>query len=154
MIALLATRAGHPARIADRNAARARLVAAVTGAEIAELPAAGAAFAIDTTGSEAVIAALLDALPGAGTLALVGIGRSLPLIDPARLVEAEITLLGCHAFADADLADAAALLPDLGPALDAFIADRIMLDQVPEAYARHLRGEVAGLKTIILCGGA
>lgn len=152
LLALLATRAGHSVRIADRNRARSELVADVTGAEIVTLPDAGTPFAIDTTGNDAVIAALLAALPGAGALALVGIGRSLPLIDPTRLVEGEITLLGCHAFADADLTDAAAMLPEFGAALDAFIAARITLYQVPDAYARHLRGEVDGLKTIILCG--
>lgn len=151
LAALLATRAGHPTRITDRNNRRADLVAAVTGAEIADLSQVRDAFAIDTTGSDAVIAALMDGLPGAGTLALVGIGRSLPVIDPTRLVEREITLLGCHAFTAADLTDAAAMLPDLAPALDAFVAARITLDQVPDAYARHLRGEVNGLKTIILC---
>lgn len=151
LIALLASRAGHPVAITDRNSKRAELVAAATGAKIVTLAEVRPPFAVDTTGSDAVIAALLDGLPGAGVLALVGIGRSLPLIDPTRLVEAEITLLGCHAFTDADLADAAAMLPDLGGALDAFIAARITLDQVPDAYGRHLRGEVTDLKTIILC---
>ncbi len=152
LTALLARRAGHPTKITDRTAARAGRVAATTGATVVALEDEHARFAIDTTGSDAVIAAILTAMPGAGRLALVGIGRSQPLIDPTRLVEGEINVLGSHAFTDDDLACAAAMLPDLGHALDAFIDARIGLDEVPAAYGRHLRGEVAGLKTIILCG--
>lgn len=154
LIAVLATQAGHPTRITDRNQQRLALLAGVTGADIAEPGEAAGPFAVDTTGHPAVIAGLLDGLDGAGTLALVGIGRGIPLIDPTRLVEAEITLLGCHAFTDADLLAAADRLSDLGPLLDALIAAQIPLDAVPDAYARHLAGKVDGLKTIILCGGA
>ncbi|MBI1173312.1 hypothetical protein GC209_18140 [bacterium] len=66
-------------------------------------------------------------------------------------MEREITLLGCHAFG-AELAEVAALLPDLSPSLDVFIAEQIPLEAVPEAYARHLAGRVDVLKTLILCG--
>jgi (R,R)-butanediol dehydrogenase/meso-butanediol dehydrogenase/diacetyl reductase len=45
----------------------------------------------------------------------------------------------------------AALLPALSPNLDAFIAEQIPLDAVPNAYARHLAGQVEGLKTLIMC---
>ncbi|NBZ86746.1 hypothetical protein [Stagnihabitans tardus] len=37
------------------------------------------------------------------------------------------------------------------PRLDAFIAEEIDLAAVPLAYARHLAGEVGGLKTLIRC---
>jgi (R,R)-butanediol dehydrogenase/meso-butanediol dehydrogenase/diacetyl reductase len=49
------------------------------------------------------------------------------------------------------LAEIVALLPSLSPQLDAFIAEQIPLEAVPDAYARHLAGQVDGLKTIILC---
>lgn len=153
LVALLAARAGHGVRVADRNEHRAALVARVTGGRTLDPGAvAGAAFrfAIDTTGHDQVIATLVDAIEGCGTLALVGIGRAGAVIDPVKLVEREITLVGCHAFGD-ELAEVNAMLPDLGPVLDAFIAEEIPLDAVPGAYARHLAGKVDGLKTIINC---
>lgn len=73
------------------------------------------------------------------------------MIDPVALVEREIALIGCHAFGD-ELAEVNALLPELAPRLDAFIAEEIPLDAVPDAYERHLAGQVAGLKTIIRTG--
>jgi (R,R)-butanediol dehydrogenase/meso-butanediol dehydrogenase/diacetyl reductase len=72
------------------------------------------------------------------------------VIDPVKLVEREIALVGCHAFGG-ELAEVAALLPALSPNLDAFIAEQIPLDAVPNAYARHLAGQVEGLKTLIMC---
>lgn len=151
LVALLASREGHAITVVDRNADRAALVARATDGQVA----APGAFprcrhAIDTTGHDQVIAALVDAIGGCGTLALVGIGRRGPVIDPVKLVEREIALVGCHAFGD-ELAEVNALLPDLSPTLDVFIAEEIPLDAVPDAYARHLAGQVAGLKTIILC---
>lgn len=153
-VALLAHRAGHAVSVLDRNAARSDLVAdAVSGHVIAmgDLGQEHFDHAVDTTGSDAVIAALLSKIDGFGRLALVGIGRPGPLIDPVHLVERAITLIGCHAFGD-ELAEVNAMLPQLSPALDAFIAEQIALDAVPGAYARHLAGQVDGLKSIILCG--
>ena len=151
LVALLASREGHAVTVVDRNPDRAALVAQATGGQIAE-PESFPRFrhAIDTTGHDQVITALVGAIDGCGTLALVGIGRAGPVIDPIKLVEREITLVGCHAFGD-ELAEVNAMLPALSPILDAFIAEEIPLDAVPEAYTRHLAGQVAGLKTIILC---
>lgn len=151
LVALLASREGHPVTVADRNTARAELVAQATNGKIAPSDAfPRVRHAIDTTGHADVIAALLDAIESCGTLALVGIGRSGPVLDPVRLVEREITVVGCHAFAD-ELAKVNALLPELSMALEAFIAEEIPLEAVPDAYDRHLAGQVRGLKTIILC---
>jgi (R,R)-butanediol dehydrogenase/meso-butanediol dehydrogenase/diacetyl reductase len=153
-VALLAAREGHEIALLDRNDRRAALVAGVTGGSVVTMEAmaqAGFRFAIDTTGNDQVIMALVEAIGGCGTLALVGIGRPGPVIDPVKLLEREITLVGCHAFG-AELTEAVVLLPELGPRLDAFIAERIPLAAVPDAYARHLAGTVDGLKTIILCG--
>ena len=153
LVALLAARAGHEVAVIDRNALRAARVAKATGGRVTTLQAAaqrGFQFAVDTTGNDQVIAALVAAIGGGGTLALVGIGRAGPVIDPVKLVEREITLVGCHAFGG-ELAEVAALLPALIPHLDAFIAEQIPLDAVPNAYARHLVGQVEGLKTLIMC---
>ena len=149
LVALLASEAGHQPILIDRNAARAAKVAAATGGSVAETPPP-CLHAVDTTGHPAAIAALVDSLMGCGKLALVGIGHAAAVIDPVKLVEREITLLGCHAFGD-ELAAVNALLPRLSPRLDAFVAEVIPLTEVPAAYARHLSGKVEGLKTIIQC---
>ncbi|WBU61264.1 zinc-dependent alcohol dehydrogenase [Paracoccus albus] len=157
LIALLASRDGHVVLVADRNEGRARLVADTTGAQIVRLAdhaALAQRFAVDTTGSDAVISSLLSSLSGAGRLALVGIGKPKPVIDPVYLVEREISLLGCHAFTDEDLRDATSLLADLSDALDDFIGEEITLHDVPSAYERLIVGTAEGLKTIICCGEA
>ncbi|MEI6797643.1 MAG: alcohol dehydrogenase catalytic domain-containing protein [Pseudomonadota bacterium] len=154
LVALLAARVGHEVAVIDRNPQRAARVALATGGKVTTLDQAaerGFFYAVDTTGQDQMISGLVAAIRGCGTLALVGIGRATPVIDPVQLVEREITLVGCHAFGP-ELAEIATLLPDLSPALDAFIAEEIPLHGVPDAYARHLAGKVDGLKTLILCG--
>lgn len=148
LAALLAARRGHLVTVIDRNAARAALVAQVTGARIGDLGRISARHALDATGAPAVIAGLVAGLAPGGGLALVGIGHGKLDLDPVTLVEKEMALIGCHAFGQ-ELAEAGALLAGLAPALDALIAERIPLDAVPEAYGRHLAGAVTGLKTII-----
>lgn len=155
LVALLAARAGHGVTVVDRNAVRAEVVARVTGGEVAlldDVVARGFRFAMDSTGQEPVIAALVAGIGGCGTLGLVGIGRGGGIVDPVALVEREITLVGCHAFGG-ELAEVNAMLPELTGVLDEFVAETIALEAVPDAYARHIAGEVSGLKTIILCGG-
>ncbi len=155
LVALLAARAGHGVTVIDRNPARAGVVARVTGGEVALLEAVvarGFRYGMDSTGQEAVIAALVEGIGGCGVLGLVGIGRGGAVIDPVALVEREITVVGCHAFGG-ELAEVNAMLPDLAGVLDDFVAETILPGAVPDAYARHIAGEVSGLKTIILCGG-
>lgn len=154
LVALLASRAGHALQVIDRNTERAALVARATGGTVTTLEALAQTrfrHALDTTGAAPVITALAQAIAGAGTLGLVGIGSPRPVLDPCHLVEREVTVVGCHAFASADLARIGTLLPALSPALDDFIAEIIPLNDVPAAYARHLEGKVTGLKTIIAC---
>lgn len=154
LVALLAAEAGHAVTVLDTNAARTALVAETTGGNVADPGGpllAGIEHAVDTTGHAAVIGKLADELPGCGRLALVGIGRAVPALDPLALVERELTILGCHAFTDVDLAGIARRLPALSPRLDPFIAAEIPLSEVPTAYKRHLAGEVDGLKTLIIC---
>jgi (R,R)-butanediol dehydrogenase/meso-butanediol dehydrogenase/diacetyl reductase len=155
LVALLAGRAGHPLKIIERNESRAARVAMATGATVIgldELAALRIRHAVETTGSHGLITSLVDRMAGCGSVVLVGIGAPCPAIDPARLVEREISLFGSHAFTDQDLHDIRAMLPALTGMLDSFIAAQIPLSGVPAAYARHLAGEVDGLKTIILCG--
>lgn len=149
------------ALVADRNEARAALVAEVTGAKTIDLDKAAVAavlgrrplrYALDATGSVSAIMALVDLLAGGGTLGLVGIAHGRLDLDPNLLVEREISLIGCHVYAD-ELAEAVGLLPDLQPQLLRLIDEEIGIDGIPAAYRRLLAGQSAGLKTIIRMTG-
>jgi (R,R)-butanediol dehydrogenase/meso-butanediol dehydrogenase/diacetyl reductase len=150
-----------PILVADRNAGRAALVAEVTGAAVAELDAgsirsalgekAALRYALDATGSAGVFSTLLGLLAGGGSIALVGITHGTIDLDPNMLVEREIALVGCHAFAG-ELADAAAMLPELSTSLLRLVDREIRLEEIPSAYARLLAGDARGLKTVIRMG--
>ncbi|MBU2959297.1 alcohol dehydrogenase catalytic domain-containing protein [Citreicella sp. C3M06] len=155
LVTLLATRAGHPVCILDRNAARSGLLSKATGAIATDLDTLADRhfrYAIDTTGNADVISRLLDIIAGASRLGLVGIGSAAKIIDPVQLVEREIALIGCHAFED-ELASINDMLPALAPYLDPFIADILPLAEVPAAYDRLLAGDTGGIKTLIQIGG-
>ncbi|MBR0557871.1 zinc-binding dehydrogenase [Ciceribacter sp. L1K23] len=150
-----------PLLLADLNAEKADLVASVTGGSVVgldkdeiETALSGGRLrhALDATGSIQAIARALDLLSGGGALALVGISHGKLDFDPNVLVEREISLVGCHAFAD-ELPEAVGLLADLAPALQRFIEVLPSLDDVPKAYERLLRGESKALKTIIEVAG-
>jgi (R,R)-butanediol dehydrogenase/meso-butanediol dehydrogenase/diacetyl reductase len=149
---LLSERHDGPILVADRNAERANRVAEVTGARIVDLATeiieTPLLAALDATGNPGVIATLLDLISPGGTLALVGIGHGSLAVDPTRLVEREIALVGCHAFTG-ELPEAVALLPALEGKLQALVDETISLDDVPAAYERLVAGRSAGLKTII-----
>jgi len=161
LAALLLSRLhGGPVLVADRNLSRAALVAEVTGAAMVELDAGAIQtalgdgvlrYALDATGNIAVLKTVLDLLGGGGALALVGITHGSVDLDPNLLVEREIALIGCHAFAG-ELPEAVAMLPDLSDALARLIDCEISVEQVPDAYQRLLGGAVTGLKTIIRFG--
>ncbi|MEJ7015349.1 zinc-binding dehydrogenase [Sinorhizobium meliloti] len=150
-----------PLLLGDLNADKAALVAEVTGGAVvaldravveAALSGGRVRYALDATGSIQAIARALDILSGGGALALVGIGHGKLDFDPNIIVEREISLVGCHAFAG-ELPEAVGLLVDLAPALQRFIEVLPALDDVPEAYERLLRGESKALKTIIEVAG-
>jgi (R,R)-butanediol dehydrogenase/meso-butanediol dehydrogenase/diacetyl reductase len=150
-----------PLLLGDLNADKAALVAEVTGGAVvaldravveAALSGGRVRYALDATGSIQAIARVLDILSGGGALALVGIGHGKLDFDPNIIVEREISLVGCHAFAG-ELPEAVGLLVDLAPALQRFIEVLPALDDVPEAYERLLRGESKALKTIIEVAG-
>jgi (R,R)-butanediol dehydrogenase/meso-butanediol dehydrogenase/diacetyl reductase len=158
LAALLLSRTfGGKLLVTDRNRARGERVASVTGATIVDLDreAIAAALhgapllaAVEATGSIAALNQLLGVLDSGASVALVGIFHGRLDIDPNMLVEREIALLGCHAFAD-ELPDAIGMLADLSGPLIGLIDREIGLDDVPAAYDRLLAGQGDGLKTII-----
>ncbi|MDQ0391142.1 zinc-dependent alcohol dehydrogenase [Labrys monachus] len=158
LVALLLSRSfDGTVLVADRNQARRALVARVTGARPVELErdalaaATGGApvfAAVEATGSVAVLGEMLDIVEPGGAIALVGIFHGRLDLDPNRLVEREIAVLGCHAFED-ELAEAVAGLGELSASLSELVDREIGLDEVPAAYDRLLAGEATGLKTII-----
>lgn len=146
-----------PILVADRNTARADLVARTTGALVtaldpesikARLGGRRLGAAIDATGSVAALRALIPCLPGGARLALVGISHGTLDLDPNVLVERELSLIGCHAFQH-ELPEAIALLPACAPLIEPMLDKEISLSDVPAAYQRLLAGEQAGLKTLI-----
>ena len=149
-----------PILVADRNEARAGLVAgAVEGRSVGldagavrdALDGAKLRHAIDATGNTDVIGHLVDLVDGGGAIALVGIGHGTLALDPNLLVEKETALVGCHAFAD-ELPDAIAMLPALSDTLLSLIDETIGLADVPAAFARLLESRSQGLKTVIRIG--
>ncbi|MCS0495257.1 alcohol dehydrogenase catalytic domain-containing protein [Ancylobacter sp. MQZ15Z-1] len=149
-----------PVLVADRNGARAALVAEVTGAQSVALDAGDLRAALDgrlpaasieATGSPAALSALTGVMEGGGRVALVGIYHGRLDLDPNRMVEHELSMIGCHAFTD-ELPQAVTLLPALQSDLLRLVDREIGLDEVPAAYERLIAGEADGLKTIIRPG--
>lgn len=146
-----------PVLVSDLNASRAGLVSRLAGASIVTLDEADVAralsgrrlrHAIDATGSTQAISMALDLLAGGGALAMVGISHGKIELDPNLIVEREIALVGCHAFA-AELPEAVAMLPALAPALAEVIDVLTALEDVPQAYERLLEGGGSALKTVV-----
>src|SRR5207237_958832 len=105
--------------------------------------------AVEATGSTAAAAALLDIVDNGATIALVGIFHGRLDLDPNRLVEREVSLVGCSAFAD-ELKDAIDRLPELASDLARFLDTPIGLDDVPAAFQRLIDGKVGKLKTVVV----
>lgn len=146
-----------PILLADLNEVRAQKVAQLVKGQVVSLEHDAIArvldgrrlrYAFDATGSIGAIRAALALLSGGGALALVGISHGKLDLDPNLLVEREISLVGCHAFAD-ELSEAVALLPDMAPDLEQISEMLASLDEVPSAYDRLLKGGGTALKTIV-----
>jgi len=151
-----------PILVCDRDAGRAAIVARCAEAAIVYLErgaiaaaTGGAALlhALDATGSAAAVGAMLACVDPGATLALVGIFHERLDIDPNVLVEREISLVGCHAFAD-EMPEVIGLLPSLSGGLAGLVGQEVGLDDVPSAYGRLAAGTAAGLKTIVRPGRA
>jgi (R,R)-butanediol dehydrogenase/meso-butanediol dehydrogenase/diacetyl reductase len=154
---LLAEQGLGPLHLVERNEARRDLVCRLTGATAVELEAGalravvggdGPAFAVEATGSAAVLATLPRLVAPGARIAMVGIFHGPMVLEPNLIVERELVLIGCSVFAE-EQAEAVALLPRLAPRLAELVSPPITLDEVPAAYERLLRGQASALKTII-----
>ncbi len=142
-----------PLLVADRNEARAALVAEVTGARAVPLSAEGLAgsrirHALEATGSGAALTALAGLVAPGARIALVGLFHGPVSLDANLLVEREITLLGSHAFTQ-ELPRAAALAAAHGAALSRLIAPGVALENLPATYQELLAGKTSMLKTLV-----
>jgi (R,R)-butanediol dehydrogenase/meso-butanediol dehydrogenase/diacetyl reductase len=146
-----------PVVFAERQPGRRALVAHETGAipvglELDEIRAATGgkpiASAIEATGVNAVLEALIGLVGPGAKIALVGIPHGTAALNTLAIVERELELKGCSAFRD-ELPEAVGLLGDLAAPLARLIADPIGLDTVPAAYDRLIAGGGSALKQII-----
>jgi len=146
-----------PVLFAERQPARRKLVAEVTGAASVDLDAEAIATAsggkpiaaaIEATGVNAVLERLVELVGPGARIALVGIPHGKASLSTIALVEREIELKGCSAFRD-ELPEAVAMLAELAPKLAHLVEAPIGLDAVPAAYERLIAGGSAALKTII-----
>jgi (R,R)-butanediol dehydrogenase/meso-butanediol dehydrogenase/diacetyl reductase len=150
LVALVLAREGYgPLYIVDRNEARQRLVADVTGAEPVTLDTAPPTrFAVDATGSATVAETLAARSLSGARIVFVGIFHEKLTIDPNLIVEREVDLIGCGAFSD-ELPLAVARLPAYAADLARYVEGPISLADVPRAYQDLIAGKPTRLKTII-----
>lgn len=141
-----------PLLLAERNPQRLALLQHVLPLQALELgrplPQA-VAFAVEATGSAGVLNQLIEHIAPAGRIAMVGLFHGQAPIDANRLVERELTLVGCSVFAD-EQQQATALLPQLADKLAQWLSPPIALDALPQAYQALLAGDAAALKTIVV----
>ena len=147
---VLAYKGFGPVLLADRNPARLDRAAAVSGARpvgLDQLPHTPR-FAVDATGSAAAVTTLMDALPGGGRIALVGLFHGAPELPMNAVVEKGLDIVGCAAFDD-ELVEAVGLLTILRGRLAGLTAAPVPIHAVPETYAELMSGTTATLKAII-----
>lgn len=146
-----------PLAVVDRNDARARLIASITGAkiiqplaaEVAEFAgAAGLHYAVEATGSPKILTFLLGALAGGGRLAMVGLFAGDPAVNANAIVERELDIRGCSVFCEEQL-EVLPLLASLTSKLERVTAPSIPLEQLPLEYERLISGQSGFLKTIV-----
>jgi (R,R)-butanediol dehydrogenase / meso-butanediol dehydrogenase / diacetyl reductase len=154
---LLAHLGFGPVAVIDRNVVRARLVASVCGArviaataaEIAEFAGSGGLrYAIEATGSSALLSLLVGNLQGGGRLAMVGLFEGQQTWSVNAIVERELEIRGCSVFCD-EQREVLPLLPELMACLERVISPGVSLERLPAEYARLAAGESEFLKTIV-----
>lgn len=150
---VLASRGSGPVFVLDRNSDRLALVERAAGAiplHADHLARHGGEWScvVETTGSAAVLGAVIPRMSAGGRIVTVGIFHGAVAADLNRIVEGEVELRGCAAFRD-ELHEANRLLAGLAPRL-ALLADQpIGLGEVPAAYDRLAAGRMDAVKVIV-----
>lgn len=139
--------------VADRNPDRLACVAELAAAEPVSLDGDASDLppvhhAVEATGSAVVLSDLIHRVAAGARIALIGIFHGRLDLDPNLIVERELALEGCSAFAG-EFPEALAMLPRLAPTIRRLIGAEITIEDIPEAYRRLLAGEAKGLKTIV-----
>lgn len=145
-----------PLLLLERNEARANLVSSLARARVVRAEAAaiaqtapgGLQYAIEATGSQAMVSLLASVLSGGGRLALVGIFRGECSVDLNAIVEREIDVVGCSVFRN-EQAEALELITPLSAKLEQVISAPLALAEVPAEYQRLLQGESGFLKSMV-----
>jgi (R,R)-butanediol dehydrogenase/meso-butanediol dehydrogenase/diacetyl reductase len=146
-----------PLAIAERNPNRARLVSSISGAITVAASSSdvsaftgpdGLHYAIEATGSQAMLAFLLGSLSGGGRLAMVGLFTGDPVANANAIVERELEIRGCSVFCN-EQREIISMLPTLAGKLDPVLSPTVSLEDLPAEYARLLSGGSAFLKTIV-----
>jgi (R,R)-butanediol dehydrogenase/meso-butanediol dehydrogenase/diacetyl reductase len=147
-----------PLAVIERNPERAARLSAVTHARIlgpepraiAEFCGpSGLGFAIEATGSPALLGLLVDSLMGGGRLAMVGIFSAAPTLNANVVVERELDIRGCSVFCG-EQSEVLSLLPALASRLAALVSPAITLEQLPGAYEELVSGRSPFLKTLVV----
>jgi (R,R)-butanediol dehydrogenase/meso-butanediol dehydrogenase/diacetyl reductase len=146
-----------PLAIVERNANRATLVSSISGAisvaasssDVREFAGPeGLRYAIEATGSQAMLTFLLGSLSGGGRLAMVGLFTGDPVANANAIVERELEIRGCSVFCD-EQREIMPMLPTLAEKLEPVLSPAVMLEDLPGEYAHLLGGGSAFLKTIV-----
>lgn len=105
--------------------------------------------AVEATGVASVLNSLVNNITPGGRIASVGIFHGDVTLNINRLVERELSLVGCGVFRDEQRL-AIGLLPGLMDALATISSPPIGLDEVPAAFSTLLAGNSPFLKTLIV----
>ncbi|NDL61642.1 zinc-dependent alcohol dehydrogenase [Acerihabitans arboris] len=146
-LAALLLHAVHGCRVQliEPNARRHDLIARI-------VPLAGPgefSLAIEATGVASVLNSLVNSITPGGRIASVGIFHGDVTLNVNRLVERELTMVGCSVFRD-EQRQAIGLLPGLMASLMTISSPPIGLDEVPAAFAALLAGHSPFLKMLIV----
>lgn len=134
-----------------RRAALARLgVCAVDTSESGlaqarhELGVAEASVCLEATGQPAGLSTCVDIAGIGSTIGLVGLPKSLPVVDTAAMIAKEVTLTGSRVYTRRDITEALTLLNDRVVDPDIVISHEIAFDDAIEAGLRAVeRGDPA-----------
>lgn len=130
-------------QLLEPNKQRYQLLSSVVGLS----PPGTFSLAVEASGHPAALIDLLSSIRSGGRIALVGIFHHSKELDLNKVVEKEITLIGCSVFQD-EQNEALQVMASLAEDLRKLIAPPITLDELPDAYMSLISGDSHYLKTV------